>query len=527
MALLPMLETSSASEDDTDDLEEPIADDLIDDSDEQDDDDSDDLVDPVDPVDPATLGATFEETEDGINIQFGENETGRLAVVTFVDTQDSASDFLAEHEARYYLVPEGVEWDDNTSETQSVIPGENEWKDETDDLFPVYTLDSFEDHFDLTLLGTVDLLAAGDDSPSSRDMADSLPALTTNADDVDYYYLEENTDGQELITFLREGWLETRNGVTETEVNENTVGTEGSDWLSTSTQGVTLDGAGGDDTLDTSVAGVSFLGGDGNDDINAYTGGASIDGGAGDDTINSANADISGGDGDDSISASDSTISGGDGADNITLNGGGDNNVAYGDAGNDGLSTSATGDVTLYGGAGDDNLSAHLAGNALMAAELFGGDGNDQLNAGNGVIAYGEDGDDSFQADAGATVYGGDGDDTFRVSEMLDNEEGRITLNGGAGADVYEVAVRNPFGDPTDDVYLQIEDFDIDEDILMVGSYGNNADVSEIIILEDPNGAFTDIEVSFELLSGNVETEVATIRLVGTTGFTADLIVAL
>jgi hypothetical protein len=84
------------------------------------DDSTDDVIDPVDPVDPVnpvdqvdpnTLGATFSETDDGVTIEFGENETSSLAVITYVDIRvdDESSDYLATHEARYYLVPDGVD----------------------------------------------------------------------------------------------------------------------------------------------------------------------------------------------------------------------------------------------------------------------------------------------------------------------------------------------------------------------------------------------------------------------------------
>ena len=115
-SLMPMLTSQDTSDDDDDmegtkDIGEP---------------DPMDPFEPVIPADPETLGTTFEATETGIAIKLGENETGSLAIITYVDTEDG-DPFLDTHEARYYLVPEGTDWPDNTSETSNFIPGENDY----------------------------------------------------------------------------------------------------------------------------------------------------------------------------------------------------------------------------------------------------------------------------------------------------------------------------------------------------------------------------------------------------------------
>ncbi|MGJ8610904.1 MAG: calcium-binding protein [Octadecabacter sp.] len=500
-AFLPMMNDRIDGTEDDDEDDEPV--------------DPADTIDPVDPIDPETLGATFESADEGITIEFGENETGSLAIFTYADpVSDENGGYYTAHEARYYLVPEGVEWPENTSETADTIPGVGPGNYSPD-------ISDFEDTFDLTLLGTVDLLAQGNDTPTNRNMADALPELTANRD-ADYYYLLANDDGDELLVFLKEGWQELRNGVEETNVTEDAVGTDGSDWITTSTSGITLDGAGGDDTLVAHAADVSVLGGDGDDSVTAYFGGATVDGGAGDDRISAARADIYGGDGDDDIYAADSTVSGGDGADNIILSGSGDNNVAYGDAGDDDLSSTSTGETTLYGGAGDDNLTAHLAGSRVMSADLYGGDGNDFLGIGNGAVAYGEGGDDRFQAEAGSTAYGGAGDDVFRIWDFLDNDEGTAVVIGGEGADTFEAAARINRASVAGEIYAQIEDFDPDEDILLVGTQNSDGlEAQNITIVDDAGGAFSDVLVDFGQTFDD-EARIMTIRIMGDTGITAE-----
>ncbi len=106
-----------------------------------------------------------------MTIEFGENETGNIAANTYGDTHDDEDNFLGSHEARDYLVPDGVDWPDNTSETAGIILGADDYGGHPSS----YLLADFEDHFGLTILGPHDRLAAGDESPTCTSMADFCP----------------------------------------------------------------------------------------------------------------------------------------------------------------------------------------------------------------------------------------------------------------------------------------------------------------------------------------------------------------
>lgn len=482
-ALMPSLTGSDDIDDDAMEPDEPV--------------DPIDPIDPVDPVDPDTLGATFAQDDAGVTIEFGENETGTLAVFTYVDTEDDAENFVEVHEARYYLVPEGTEWPDNTSETQFNVPVPADY----DDPDGIYELEDFEDAFGLELLGTVDLLAAGNDEPTTRDMADALPDLTANRD-AEYYYLEANTDGDDLTRFLQEGWIETRGGLAETVVTESTVGTDEADWISTATAGLTIEGGDGDDFLDADALNVSLFGGAGADEITATQAGAVIEGGAGEDEID----------------AVDALVFGGDDFDRIDISGTGDSS-AFGDAGDDILRTTSTGTTELFGGEGDDNLQAVLAGSAAIDASLFGGDGDDFLAIGNGAVGFGGDGQDTLQLDAGGTAFGGEGADTLNISDFFDAEGGTMVASGGAGSDAFNVSVRNVFGEPGAEIFAQIEDFDSEEDLLSISAVNPNDEIVGVNTVEDPNGTFTDVNIDFRNQLDEIIT--VTVRLTGATGITA------
>lgn len=531
------------------DVEDDSTDDVIDPVDPV---DPIDPIDPVDPVGPNTLGATFSETDDGVTIEFGENETSSLAVITYVDIRvdDESSGYLATHEARYYLVPDGVDWPDNTSETAGDVPGERDFGGHP----TYYSLSDFEEHFGLTLLGTHDLLAQGDTSASPENMRDGLPELTANRD-AEYYYLESDSDNIDLSSYLQEDYLVTRNGVTETLVTEDTIGSDGIDWLTADAGGVTVNGAAGDDvllsnaanvtlqggdgndTLDSDEANVVFEGGDGDDVIDAHGdaiiyggdgddrirgGGLTIDGGAGDDHIYSyeefGGREISGGAGEDNIMSAGGAVYGGVGNDNIEIayQGG----TAYGDEGDDRLETNYASGSELYGGVGDDVLYDKSGD-----SDLFGGEGNDILTARSGSTADGGAGNDAISVYASGTAIGGDGDDTITYTSHPYNDGDETAFaEGGAGADTFQIDHFRLNGTPPDDIYLQINDFDPDENILRVRPENiDGTDVSDISVHEDAGGGFTDIVVSYA--ANDSDATFLVIRLDGTTGVTADQIV--
>ncbi|MEH2265639.1 beta strand repeat-containing protein [Nostoc sp.] len=135
-----------------------------------------------------------------------------------------------------------------------------------------------------------------------------------------------------------------------------------------------------------------------------------------------------------------------------TLSGGGGNDTIIGGAGNDVLSAGG-GDSTLYGDTGNDLLSVF---DSSVDNLLFGGDGNDSLNAsgeyygfGSGDnTLYGGTGDDSLTArfaTGNNLLDGGDGNDYLSISASYYDEgyysaSGDNTLNGGAGNDILNTA---------------------------------------------------------------------------------------
>lgn len=357
------------------------------------DDGADDVTDPADsvnPVNPDTLGASFSETDDVVAIEFGEKETRSLAVITYVDVRVNSepSTYIPTHEARYYLVPDGVDWPDNTSETAGDIPGERDFGGFQSNYF----LSDFEEHFGLTLLGPHHLLAEADTFASPENMTDGLPELTANRD-AGYYYLESGFDNRALTSYLQERCLVTRNGVTETLVTEDTIGTDRIDWLTADAGGITVNGAAGDDVLLSEVANVVFEGGDGNDFAHAggvraiingddlikiEEGGTTIDGGAGDNRIRMfgsiRGSVINGGRGVDNILSFGGNVNGGTGNDNIEIFH--RSGAAYGDEGDDLIEARYSSGSRLYGGVGDDVLYERSGD-----SELFGDEGNDRLTA--------------------------------------------------------------------------------------------------------------------------------------------------
>ena len=207
-------------------------------------------------------------------------------------------------------------------------------------------------------------------------------------------------------------------------------GTAGNDTLVGSADGDTIDGQDGNDNID---------GGDGNDCIQGNSAPATtpsmaatamatggIDGGRTATTIGRpARHDY----GDDSIdtrrSAPTITLYGGDGNDNLNA-GGGTANYLEGDNGNDTLVAGA-GANTMYGGSGNDSLDDSAAtGNSY----LQGDDGSDTILGGSGNDTFA-----SYDASSDSES-GGAGNDYF---QYVDYYAGSDTITGGAGADTYQL----------------------------------------------------------------------------------------
>lgn len=446
-------------------------------------------------------GASFSQSEKGVEIDLGDDETGTLAVIYYVDTEDNVDDFVQTDEARFYLVPEGTDWSDASYETRSDIPGAQDYGG----MPHGYELADFEDHFGLELLGVMDLK----DIPSDTDNPSDRVGEITSNEPIDGFYLGANTDGDDLIYFLPEDYVVTKQGVPELTVFDDTIGTDGTDWLSADADGITVDGAGGDDFLETSHANVTLNGGLGDDTIDSR--GTGI--------IDTANTDmvfVNGGEGDDEISTITAVIEGGLGDDNITLS----NGIAHGGEGDDKLNIYGNDEVGLvYGDTGNDRLVASGAG-----SEAYGGVGDDFVGLSDFATGYGGDGDDHLQAKAGTTADGGAGNDLITVWDFFDNEDGPAVVTSGEGADTIDVLVRNPGGGDADNHFLHVTDFDPIEDILQIGAWNGNDSVDGVEIVEAGNGSHTDLRVTFSNTSGAYGGLDGTtiIRLEGISGITTD-----
>ena len=336
--------------------------------------------------------------------------------------------------------------------------------------------------------------------PEQGNMAGPLPDISANRA-VEVFYLEANTDGDDLITFLPQDFIETRNGAERVAVTEDTVGTDGVDWISADAANIRVDGQGGNDVLETQFANVQLFGGAGDDDITSAGEDVQIDAGPGDDRVNAA------------VGA----VDGGEGRDQITVRGG----RASGGLGDDTLYKYGDDFGVLSGDAGADNLTVFGA-----ASEAYGGSGDDFIGVNTGALGYGEAGNDRLQLESGAFGDGGAGDDVFTVWTQFrpSDDAGPARAVGGSGADTFDVRVWNAFGGEADDIYLTIEDFNVDEDVLQVGVFQTGNDVPSVEINEAADGAFTDVRVTYTGDEGRAG-GIATIRLNGTTGLAAENVV--
>ena len=253
---------------------------------------------------------------------------------------------------------------------------------------------------------------------------------------------------------------------------------QGNDVINGGTLASTIFGGQGDDQINIANDSLqnSYISGDaGNDYISAtqFKTGATIFGGDGDDSIyaglghniifgNAGNDQIQGG-------QAPETIFAGQGNDSIDA-GQAENSYLSGDAGNDIISASTQGgdglhglNDTLVGGLGDDRLGA-------AHASIFGNQGNDIINGGDGSTIFGGQGDDmigSYQQLGGNLLYGDAGADTI-VSGQL----GGDTVSGGSGAD--EVTLPHQAGGSGDRVVIGVGDSKADTSTIAgVGTEAN------------------------------------------------------
>lgn len=239
------------------------------------------------------------------------------------------------------------------------------------------------------------------------------------------------------------------------------LGTTGNDLLVATQPAVveSLYGLDGDDTL---IGQDSDLlnGGDGEDLLQGGGGRAVLDGGAGNDRIEAVgdatglvlgapSVRVSGGDGDDVIVNHNGGIvaEGGAGNDRLELgNAGlfsGDFYEAsfYGNEGDDVALVEQTsnqdqhGGVHLFGGSGSDSFVATV----ILDSRFYGGSGTDQLTVNGAADLYGGDGSDDLQGGAGTQyLFGGSGADAIRGGGGDDwayGDRGDDDVAGGAGYD--------------------------------------------------------------------------------------------
>ena len=231
-----------------------------------------------------------------------------------------------------------------------------------------------------------------------------------------------------------------------------------------------VSGGSGDDTI---------FGGSLADEISGDSGDDVLNGGPGDDVIRGGlgNDTIRGRDGNDTLmgDAGIDTIDGDAGMDTIyggldddVIDGGFDADMVFGEDGDD-VITGAQGDDILSGGGGDDLIEGltgrdiitgdagddmlfgtrMLSGSEVSSNDLFGGSGNDILDAGSGGdLLFGESGIDELLGDSGEDMLnggpqddlllgGGGDDDVFGAGgdDVLAGEAGSDFLNGGADTD--------------------------------------------------------------------------------------------
>lgn len=128
-------------------------------------------------------------------------------------------------------------------------------------------------------------------------------------------------------------------------------------------------------------------------------------------------------------------------------------------------------DETLYGYEGNDTLNAGDG-----ADKLYGGDGNDTLNGeGGDDELYGGDGDDDLNGGSGAdTMVGGDGNDTYTVNSSSDT----VVENSGEGTDTVRSSISYTLGSHFENLTLTgssgISGTGNGLDNVITGNSGNN-----------------------------------------------------
>jgi Ca2+-binding RTX toxin-like protein len=247
-------------------------------------------------------------------------------------------------------------------------------------------------------------------------------------------------------------YLGTAAGDNATGAYDIMYGLDGDDYLNTSVAGGESDGGAGNDIIvgQVNAIGLHYYGGDGTDlTVNAAASSSFQFGGFDSDLLSGGNIDAPSPNGgvlvEFGVNIAMDYMEGGYGAD--AMYGFGGDDILYGGDGDDGR------------GAGPINVTAGgLLTNYIVAAGLYGGDGNDYLDGGKGsdyleggagvdLLLGGEDGDlliggaDADYLDGGHGVdalFGGDGaDDIYGGlgADYMQGDVGNDTMTGGDGAD--------------------------------------------------------------------------------------------
>lgn len=268
-------------------------------------------------------------------------------------------------------------------------------------------------------------------------------------------------------------------------------------------------GSQGDDTLDAGNSRYVTLYGGAGDDVLTAAHHSRLFGEAGNDTISATESTIDGGIGNDLIDGQDfSSILGGEGNDTIS---GLRAISADGQEGDDLLDAHSF--STLSGGMGDDVLSSG------EASQLFGNEGNDVLTLENDGLpmlpseADGGEGNDLIYGVDNTTLLGGKGDDTISATfAFLPNNMSpspSISIDGGEGEDQISISVQAGNGSAVamDAIDIRIDDFNTNEDSLIIANSSDGSVVENVNILFDAttNSSTIALSVSNPALPGEVQ----------------------
>lgn len=392
------------------------------------------------PEEERDTGASVIEEDGVVTVELGEDETGTLAMVMYIDSEDAGIGLAEYHEARLYLVPEGAE----------IPTGENGDFDGSG-LPLMFELDDLERSLELELLQSWDLgeVQPTNEEPYFTSSVVEPPEIRTE-DPISYYSIDANTDGDDIVSIEE---------------------TDGADTSPTVfVVRYTVDGA----TQELAASGGTFGGTDADEMIETEEGNITLRGGEGDDTISIHEGEAIGGPGDDVL---ENDPDGGE-------------TVLRGAAGVDHIFARDT-DTQAHGGPGDDEIDL------FGGAQGLGGDGDDRITLVDGAgLASGDAGDDTLVASAGtatpgaALMTGGDGADIFVLSPTDPSD---APASGGVTITDF---------DPTEDI-LQVENAEAILDVRITSDANADRVVVEVDVEAPGNDAGVRSETLTFVLTGS------------------------